>query len=251
MSNALISFKNVNFGYSRRTIIENASFDIFKNECVSIVGPNGGGKTTILKLMLGLIKPLNGQIDVLNNKPEVGRASIGYMPQYSNYDENFPINVLDIVLMGRLNKGTLGFYKKFDKEYALDVLEQVGLQHKKDSLFSELSGGQKQRALIARALVGSPKILLLDEPTANLDYVIEGKFYELIHKLNETMTIVIVSHDIGFVANIVKRVLCVNKTVVEHPIDKLNGKNIGCLYGEEVGLVRHDLKKTGGNQCPF
>jgi len=207
------------------------------------VGPNAGGKTTLLKLILGLLKPTSGSIQVLGLPPAKACSRIGYMPQHANLDPLFPVSVLDVVLMGRMGNGKrFGFFGKSDREKAEEALRKVELQDVRNRSFSDLSGGQHQRVLIARALVTDPDLLLLDEPTSNVDAAVETELFELLNHLNEKMTVVLVTHDLGFVSGYVKRVACVNRRVVVHATHEISGEMINELYGSEVQMVRHDTR---------
>ena len=220
--------------------LESVNLSIEKRDLILIVGPNGGGKTTFLKLMLGLLHPDNGEIRIFGKSPESMRNRIGYMPQYTHFDPHFPVTVTDIVLMGRLERRRCGPYSGFDKDKALRALNTVGLADVSKKLFSELSGGQRQRVLIARAIVSEPDLLLLDEPTANVDALTEAKLFDLLQELNKEMTILMVSHDFGFVSSIVKHVICVNRKVQLHPTSEITNEIVRQLYGEELRIIRHD-----------
>lgn len=236
----IINFTNVSFSYKQRKVLEDVNFSLMERESLSIVGPNGGGKSTLLKLILGLIQPDTGTITILGNPPEKARKDIGYMPQFLYCDLSFPVNVLDVVLMGRLGHKFFGFYSKKDKEIALAKMKQLNILDLKDRGFSELSGGQRQRVLIARSLVSNPKILLLDEPTSNVDPIVGSQLYELLKELSKDITILTVSHDLGVVVDSVDRVLCVNRTVKFHATSKLSGENIKDIYSDNIRLIRHD-----------
>lgn len=237
----IISADNLSFSYNGETVLENVNLTINENDFVWIVGPNGGGKTTLLKLILGLLKPKTGSIKILGKLPKKARHHIGYMSQHISLDRQFPVSVLEVVLMGRLGNGkSFGPFRQTDKEIAHEVLQQVGLYKYIQKPFSELSGGLQRRLLIARAIVSQPKILLLDEPTANLDANSEKELYELLKKLNEKLTIILVSHDPAFVSDFVKRAICVNKEVHEHPTTEISGLYVSEFYGGERRIVRHD-----------
>jgi zinc transport system ATP-binding protein len=238
-NNNEIILKNISFAYKQRNILENVDLVIEKGEFASIVGPNGGGKTTLLKLILGLIKPNKGQIRIFGKSPDKVRPQMGYMPQYAHLDMDFPATVMDVVLMGRLKKTTLWFSKK-DKVKALNAIDKIGMTTFINTEFNELSGGQKQRILIARALCSNPDILLLDEPTANVDHQTEENLFSILQKLNLKMTILLVSHDLGFVSKYVKSVICVNRQVVIHPTTLINGAMIKDIYHGDLKMVRHD-----------
>lgn len=242
-----IQISNLSFSYGPVPVLEQANLSIHDKEFISIVGPNGGGKTTLLKLILGLLKPKSGTASIYGQSPILGRQWIGYLPQYSNLDAKFPITSLDVVLMGRLGKTRMtGFYSKADRAVATDMLARVGLEKLKNRPLSALSGGQRQRVLIARALVTEPRLLLLDEPTSSLDDYVERELYDLLKELNKELTIVVVSHDVGFVSRYVEKVVCVNRVVHVHPVSDIDENIIHDMYGEHVHMVRHDQEHGHG-----
>jgi len=190
---------------------------------------------------LGLLQPSSGTIRVFGAKPEKARDQIGYYPQHAQIDPRFPISVFDVVLMGRLNKAKrFGFFKKEDKEAALRALERVDIADKRKSAFEALSEGQRQRTLIARALAGEPKLLLLDEPTASLDPQVEASLYDLLNELSQNLTVVMVSHDLAFVSEYVQSVVCVNRTVAVHDTTGVEGTLSPEIYGGRVRMVQHE-----------
>jgi zinc transport system ATP-binding protein len=240
-----IKIENVSFAYNGFRVLESVNLVIYERDFLSLVGPNAGGKTTLLKLILGLLKPTSGSIQVLGLPPAKARSRIGYMPQHANLDPLFPVSVLDVVLMGRMGNGRrFGFFGKSDREKAEEALRKVELLDVRNRSFSDLSGGQHQRVLIARALVTEPDILLLDEPTSNVDAAVETELFELLNRLNKKMTVVLVTHDLGFVSGYVKRVACVNRKVVVHATHEISGEMINELYGSEVKMVRHDIQAS-------
>jgi zinc transport system ATP-binding protein len=229
------------FSYDGHPVLENVNLSIPQGDFVSIVGPNGGGKTTLLKLILGLLRPSRGEVQVFGLNPEKARPRIGYMPQHPQLDPQFPATVMDVALMGRLSNGrAFGPYSKKDKEAVVTALDQVGLRDMRKKWFASISGGQRQRLFIARALASEPDLLLLDEPTANLDAAMEGGLYELLQNLNETLTVVMVSHDLGFVSSLVKSVICVKCQVASHPTSELTAEIIDAMYGSPMRIVRHN-----------
>jgi len=234
-----IILDNISFAYKHRNVLENVDLVVHKGEFASIVGPNGGGKTTLLKLILGLIKPDKGKIRIFGKPPDQVRQQVGYMPQYAHLDMDFPASVMDVVLMGRLKKSSFWFSQQ-DKTAVLNAIHEVGMSAFVNTGFNALSGGQKQRILIARALCNSPDILLLDEPTANVDHQTEENLFSILKKLNSKMTILLVSHDLGFVSKYVKSVICVNRQVVIHPTTIMNGAIIKDIYNGDLKMVRHD-----------
>ncbi|MBE0564490.1 MAG: ABC transporter ATP-binding protein [Krumholzibacteria bacterium] len=247
----VITCRGLTFGYGGEPILRNVNLAIPAGDFVSVVGPNGSGKTTLLKLALGLLKPDAGTIEVFGQPPHRSRRRMGYVPQHPRLDPLFPVCALDVALMGRLGRAPLlGPWRPEDRAAALAALDEVGLADKAGDHFASLSGGQKQRVLIARALAGGPDLLLLDEPTAGLDAHIEEDFYRLLEQLNRRLTIVMVSHDLGFVAGVVRSVVCVGREVVVHPTSEVTGQVIADLYGGDVRLVRHDHRcSEEGHRC--
>ena len=239
--NSVIEFNNVTFSYDGTAALENVNFEIEQKEFAAIIGPNGGGKTTMLKLTLGLLEPQTGRVSVFGTAPPAARGRIGYVPQQLQYDEYFPATVMDVVLLARLSgQKKLGPFRAADRRAARAALDAVNLADKADAPFSVLSIGQRQKALIARAVACEPDLLLLDEPAANLDPTRQSYMYELLHELNKTLTVVIVSHDVGFVSKYVEKVLCVNRTVALHPASKIEGEIASKLFGKmEVRIVDH------------
>jgi zinc transport system ATP-binding protein len=236
-----IRFDGVTFSYGTVAVLEDINFAIAEGEFAAIIGPNGGGKTTMLELMLGLLEARTGSVTIFGQTPSAARGRMGYMPQHPRLDPQFPVTVVDVVLMARLSGGwKFGGYRRADREAAASALESVGMTGLRDRPFSELSGGQRQRILIARALASEPKLLLLDEPSANLDPSIQDELYELLHRLNETLTIVVVSHDVGFVSKYVGKVVCVNRKAVLHPVSEVGNEVVSMLYGGmEMRIVDH------------
>jgi zinc transport system ATP-binding protein len=238
----VISINEVDFSYDGNVVLENVTFDIKEGEFAAVIGPNGSGKTTLLKLILGLLEPRRGSIRIFGGTPLRGRRHIGYMPQYPRLDDNFPVTAMDVVMMGRLGHGTnIGPFMSSDKKASESALEEVSCLGLRKKPFSALSGGQRQRVLIARALAAEPDLLLFDEPTTSLDPEIQHDLYELLHKLNERLTVIIVSHDIGFVSKYVQKIICVNRRVVLHSASEGKGDIVSMLYGEMgVRIVDHD-----------
>jgi len=240
-----VSFGNVSFAYEGVPVLEDVNLSIPEGALVSVVGPNGGGKTTLVKLMMGLLRPDEGQVRVLGGSPNRARPRVGYMPQHARHDPRFPVTVMDVVLMGRVERHWGGPYSGDDRLAAKAALAEVGLLSVADRLFDALSGGQRQRVLMARALASSPDLLILDEPTANVDVVVEARFQDILRELNRRMTIIMVSHDLGFVAEMVQEVVCVNRHVVVHPTSEITGKVIQEIYGADVRAIRHDHTRNG------
>ena len=243
-SEPVISLRDVSFSYGSQPVLEDVNLSVGRHETMCVVGPNGGGKTTLVKLILGLLTPQRGEVHVFGQSPRSARLRIGYMPQHVQHDPQFPVTVRDIVLMGRLGQGTfgrvMGWPGRADRRAALDALAQVEMEPFVRKPFAVLSGGQRQRVLIARALCCHPDLLLLDEPTSNVDSLIEARLQDLLRALNRRMTILMVTHDLGFVSGLVENVICVNRRVVVHPTSRMTGETINDIYGAEVRAIRHN-----------
>lgn len=239
-----VCIQDLYFSYQKEYILENVNLDIHTHEFVSIIGPNGSGKTTLLKLILGLLQPQKGSIRIFGEQPEKKRDRIGYVPQYFHLDLSFPATVLEVVLMGLIHKRQWFGFSSLARKKAREALEIVGLSSLAQEMFRSLSGGQRQRVLIARALVSQPEILLFDEPTAHVDTVAEKNLMDLLKQISRELTVILVSHDLGFVSNYVDTVVCVNRTVQKHPTNKLTGAIIRELYGSHVELVHHGFVQT-------
>ncbi len=236
---AVIDCTEITVRYGPVTVLDKVSFVVPERRTLCIVGPNGGGKSTLLKVLLGLVRPQSGTVRVLGREPRQARMRVGYMPQYVQIDPLFPIDVEGIVRMGRLKGRGLGFYTREDRMATRQALEEVGLWEQRREAYINLSGGMKQRVLIARALVNNPELLLLDEPTAMVDAHIEARLLEKLKELHNRMTILLVSHDATFVSGLVDEVLCVNRTAEIHPVERVRDKSVTRLYGEPVQHVVH------------
>lgn len=239
MTDAL-SIENVFFRYGEPWILENIQLQVAPGEFIGIVGPNGSGKSTLLKLILGILKPEKGSVRILGMPPEEGRTRIGYMPQITEFARDFPISVEEVVLLGRLGKtASTGFYRKRDREIAHQMMREVEIDDLAKRPIGTLSGGQFQRVLIARALAGEPDILILDEPTANIDMRSEVDIFDLLKQLNQEVTILVVSHDIGFISKYIHRVACLNQTLMVHKTTEITHDVLQSLYSHPVHMVAH------------
>ena len=248
MKDLIVDIKNVYFAYNGQTVLEDVSLDIRQRDFIAMIGPNGGGKTTLLKLMLGLLKPGSGSIRVLGGTTEKASHHIGYVSQDVHINRSFPITSIDVVLMGNLGPNKRwGRSTAQDRREAFNALERMEIESFADSKIGELSGGQRQRLLIARALVTKPKVLLLDEPTASIDAKGQAEFYRLLKELNEDISILVVSHDLVAISTYVKSVACVNKRLHYHHHAEITGEMLEEMYPcvEEgtcpVELVAHGL----------
>jgi zinc transport system ATP-binding protein len=208
-----IAVNNLSFYYHDNLILDHISLVLEDGDYLAVIGPNGGGKTTFVKLLLGLREPTSGTIMIDNTSPKAARNTIGYLPQYINFNMDMPINVIDIVLQGRMKKNKLFFNKK-DREIALQELDKMQISHLKDRKIKELSGGQRQRVLLARALAKEPKILILDEPTASIDLEGQKEIYTILKSLPQTK--IVVSHDINILFEGVNKVAHINKKLHLH-----------------------------------
>jgi zinc transport system ATP-binding protein len=232
-----IEIHGLNFDYSGVPILEHIDLEVPEGEFIGVVGPNGGGKSTLLKLILGLLTPSTGQVRVLGKSPEAARRRIGYVPQYPPFPRDFPISVEDTVLLGRTRR--LGPLTRTDREAASRAMKEARVANLRQRPIGSLSGGQLQRTLVARALVSDPELLLLDEPTANIDLRGEEEIFDLLRQLNERMTIVVVSHDIAFISEYVERVACLNRTLVCHRTEAIDSETIQELYGPHIQMIPH------------
>ncbi len=241
----LVTMEHVFFSYDGVVVLQDLNLEIQERDFLTIIGPNGGGKTTILKLILGLIEPQEGVIRVFGKPPKHGRKYVGYLPQLFLFDFDFPITVMEVVLMGRLRMSRVGRpYSDADVKAASHALDKVGLLDFREHQIGGLSGGQRQRVFIARALTTEPKILLLDEPVASVDATWQQSFYELLHKLNKEIAIVMVTHDLSVVSTYIDKIACVNKKLYYHGSKKDGMRKIADMYECPVHLISHEHKHT-------
>ncbi len=208
-----IEIKELSFSYGKQLVLKDINLTINEGDYIAIIGPNGGGKTTFVKLLLGLREPNSGSIEIFGKSPKEARGLVGYLPQYINFNMDMPISVEDIVLQGRMKKGKIFFDKK-DREMVDEELEKMGLTHLKKRKVKELSGGERQRVLLARSLVKKPDILILDEPTASIDLEGQKEIYRLLSSLPQTK--IIISHDINILFEGINRIAHINKTLHLH-----------------------------------
>ncbi|SDK06895.1 metal ABC transporter ATP-binding protein [Sediminibacillus albus] len=250
MSEPVISMKNVNFNYENKTALKNINFEIRQGAFMGLIGPNGGGKTTLIKLILGLFKPQKGSIELFN--VPIGKFKnwdkIGFVSQKANtFNQGFPATVEEVVSMGLTSKvGYLKFFTKQHKQKIRDAIKQVGMSEYLNENIGDLSGGQQQRIFIARALVSDPELLILDEPTVGVDTENVQKFYELLHQLNaqRNITLLLVTHDTGTMTHHATDIVCLNKTMHFHgntaEFTALSDSDLSDFYGHTLNLVSHD-----------
>ena len=235
-----LSFEGVSFGYGDGpNVVEDVDLEIGSHELIGLIGPNGGGKSTLLKLAAGLLKPRKGKVRVFGRAPQEARDEIGYVPQFAHFSRDFPITVAQAVLLGRLGGGFTLRWSAADRAAATRAIEETELETLADRPLTALSGGEMQRVRIARALAAEPRLLLLDEPTSNLDQRAEEDIFALLARLNDRMAIVLVSHDVGFVTDFVQRVACISRTLICHGTSEVTGEVINELYGHPVRAVHH------------
>ena len=241
-SEGIVKLEDVWVHYDGVPALEGVSLSINQDDFLGLIGPNGGGKSTLLKVILGLIRPNQGDVSVLGSTPERARKFIGYVPQYNLFDRDFPISVWDVVLMGCCGqRGILKRYSSEDKRLTARALETVEMLDFKDRQIGRLSGGEQQRVFIARALVAGPKLLLLDEPTASVDAAMQTGFYELLEKLRQRMAIVLVSHDVGAVSIHVNKIACLNHRLFYHGSKELSPEDLEAAYRCPIDIIAHGM----------
>ncbi len=218
---SIVEIENLSFSYDRHKTLEDINLIIKERDFFAVIGPNGGGKSTLLKLILGIIPVQQGSIKTFGEIPKKNLAKIGYVPQNTDVNIDFPIKVIEVVLMGHIGtKRPLFGYAKEEIMCAIGALSQVGMEDFAQKKIGELSGGQRQRVMIARALCAHPKILILDEPTASIDIEGQKKIYELLKFLNNSITIIVVSHDISIVLEYANKIVHINKRLTYHHLNK-------------------------------
>lgn len=239
MEEPVIRLENVCFSYNRAPVLENVSFSVAEREFLAIIGPNGGGKSTLVKLILGLLSPDYGKVMVFGTSPEKVARRLGYVPQDVAINRAFPISVFDVVLMGRLRHGGRARISGADRQAASSALETMGMKGYEKHRIDNLSGGQRERVFIARALTADPEILILDEPTASVDTRGKTELYSILRDLNRTKTIIIVSHDLMVMSSYVTAVACVNRRVHYHDEGEITQEMIDMGYQCPVELIAH------------
>ncbi len=247
MSTPIVQIDDLFFYYNGQVVLRDVNLVVERGDFVSIIGPNGGGKTTLVKLILGLLKPASGTVKIQGHPPGNNGTAIGYVPQYLNHNLNFPASAMDVVLMGKYDPSRRMLFrrKKKDRIEALEALDKLGMADYAKRKITDLSGGQRQRVLIARALVTRPELLVLDEPTASLDSKGQTDFFSLLKELNQELTILVVSHDLLIVSSYAKSIACVNKKLHYHRDVGTTSELMNAYYAcavEEVCPVDHIME---------
>jgi zinc transport system ATP-binding protein len=242
-SGPLVEINHITAGYDEEIVLKDINLAVQPQDFVGLIGPNGGGKTTLLKVILGLLKPRKGSVRVMGLSPEQGRRYIGYVPQFTVFDSDFPIRVRDVVRMGRLSQNRLFKpYTAADDAVVAERLEWVELGDMAGRSLKELSGGQRQRVYIARALASEPELLLLDEPTISVDAEARAHIFDLLHEINlRGVTILLISHDLNVISRYVKSIGCLNRTLYYHGEKQITADMLQQGYNCPVDLIAHGL----------
>lgn len=235
----IVEIKSIYAGYDDEVVLKDVSLDIFDDDFIGVIGPNGGGKTTLLHVILGLIKPYKGTVNFCDDLKIDRNNKIGYLPQLNKIDKKFPITVKEVVLSGLLyGNQVFAKYSKLEKKRAEQTLERIGICSLQNQAIGELSGGQMQKVLLARAIVSSPRLLILDEPNTFVDNQFEGELYEILKELHTEMAIMIVTHDVGTISSYVKTIACVNRNLHYHKSNIISEEQLA-LYNCPIKLITH------------
>lgn len=238
-----IECNQVSVWYDDVCALEDVTLTVPEGDFLGIIGPNGGGKSTLLKSILGLLTPSKGSISIFGSSPAEASRLVGYVPQFSRFDRRFPASVMDVALMGRLPSRLSAFfsYSKRDRQFVEEVLEQLDISDLKNRQIGQLSGGQMQRVLIARALAAEPRLLLLDEPTASVDSRSKEQIYGLLKELNRKLTVVIVTHDVGVISSHIRTIACLNQRLHYHGETELTDGLVEKVFGCPVEIIAHGV----------
>ena len=236
----LIEIKNVSAAYDSKTVLKDVSLCVWKDDFLGIIGPNGGGKTTLLKIILGLMKPVAGEISFFANGLPASSLKIGYLPQINPIDKRFPLSVYEVVASGFASeKPRFRNFSAVQQKKIHQLIVQTGLESLANRAIGEISGGQLQRVLLARAIVSNPQLLILDEPNTYVDKMFESQFNDLLCEINKNTSIILVSHDVGTLLTMVRNVACVNETLHYHPGTDMSDEWLDKTYSCPVEVVRH------------
>jgi zinc transport system ATP-binding protein len=242
MAKEVIEVKDVWFSYNSLEVLESIDLTVYEDDFVGIIGPNGGGKSTLLKIILGLLTPDRGEVRVLGSTPRRKRHLIGYVPQHTEFDRDFPVTVRQVVLMGRLShRGRIKSFTREDHRVSEEAITKVEIADIANRQMGMLSGGQRQRVFLARALASDPKILILDEPTASVDTRAEINFFDILRELNQRMAIVMVSHDVGMISAYVKTIACLRHRLIYQHEKKISREMLDAAYECPVDLIAHGI----------
>jgi zinc transport system ATP-binding protein len=231
----LLEIKNLSAGYDNQVVLENVSLTILANDFIGVIGPNGGGKTTLIKTILGLVKPLSGEMNLL-----ISKKNIGYLPQVNQIDKRFPISVIDVIRSGKADTALFSSFHKnnHEKEKAESLIQEMGITSIRNKSIGELSGGQMQRVFLCRALMNEPELLILDEPSTYVDNNFEGELYLKLKELNNRMAILLISHDVGTISFFVKTIACVNRSLHHHPSNIITEEQL-TSYNCPLQIITH------------
>lgn len=238
--NKVIEIEQLSAGYDHKSVLRDINLSVYERDFLGIIGPNGGGKTTLIKLILGLLQPLSGEIRFFREGKPTEELAMGYLPQYNAIDKKFPISVYDVILSGLSRKKSL--FKPFTSEHhdrVEEIIKRMGLQGKEKKSIGLLSGGQIQRALLGRAIVSNPEVVILDEPNTYIDQRFESRLYEILSEINQERAIILVSHDIGTVVSNVKTIACVNETLDYHPGSEVTAEWLEAKFECPIELLGH------------
>jgi len=236
----VVKLQNIRVSYGDIPALDDITLSVYQNDFLGIIGPNGGGKSTLLKVLLGLVKPDSGSVLVFDRPPRQARSRIGYVSQRPDFDRDFPASVRDVVMMGRYSQaGLFRRYNQNDRTAAETALARVDMDGSGNTQIGRLSGGQQQRVFVARALVAEPELLLLDEPTASIDSTMQTGFYELLKELKKSLTIIMVSHDIGAISVYVDKIACLNRQLYYHGSKEITAEILEATYQCPVQLIAH------------
>jgi zinc transport system ATP-binding protein len=238
----MIAIRHLWAGYEHEQVLEDVNLSVYEGDFVGLIGPNGGGKTTLVKVLLGLLPPTRGEVRIVGQPVAKGRRYIGYVPQIAEFDRDFPVNVWEVTRMGRLGRrGLLQRFRQEDDDIVAQALREVNMLELRDRPIGELSGGQRQRVYIARALASEPEILILDEPTSSVDPQVSVSIYELLNELNAHVTVTLISHDVSVMSSYVKTVGCLNRRLFYHNDRDLTPEMLEQAYQCPVDLIAHGV----------
>lgn len=240
MSSVIIQLEDIYAAYEGKVVLKNVNLKVYDKDFLGVIGPNGGGKTTLIKIILGLIKPQKGVIRFFRDRKEVPSITMGYLPQYNSIDKKFPISIYEVILSGLSGqKPLLRNFNREQGEQVQTILIKMGLKGLENRPIGQLSGGQLQRALLGRAIVSDPDVVILDEPNTYIDKRFEAKLYELLEEINKERAIILVSHDIGTVLQNVQTIACVNETVDYHSDTEISSQWLETHFGCPIELLGH------------